>query len=210
MTVLIPNAKIASRWNGALQARLRYAPLERFLRSRGLKWMSSGETHITDNLASATIQLVGEAMNGCAGQAPAALPAAAHPIVGQVACAVTSAVALLIHEPNYWRTGSLVATARLLEKYIGLSAAAHLAAAAARDYSLDINAGTLEPRVLHIGRAARAAVETNTATDAAHTVRLIVQRLAIAPLKAGTTHAPLRGDSTPAFDRNGVRNNYVP
>jgi hypothetical protein len=190
VTILIPNAKISSRWNGALQSRLRQAPLEQFLRSRGLKWMTTGETRITDNLASATIYFVGEAINACAEQSPLVLAPLVHPVVGQSACVVSSALALLIHEPNYWRTGSLVATARLLEKFIGLSAAAHLAAAAARDYSLDVSNGTVDARTLLIGRAARTAVESNAEADSAHTIRLIMQRLLAAPAKPIPVHAP--------------------
>jgi hypothetical protein len=204
VTVLIPNQKISARWNGALQARLRYAPLERFLRSQGLKWIATGETRITDNLATATIRLVGEALSACDAQSPLFQAPLCHAAVGQSACAVSSAVALLIQEPNYWRTGSLVATARLLENAIGLSAAAHLAAAAARDYSLAINNGTLDPHVIHIGRLARAAVEDNSPEDIAHTVRLITQRLLAAPSKPPRLRAPKAGDPTVACERGGV------
>jgi len=62
VTVLIPNARIAARWNGALQARLRHAPLERFLRVRGRKWAAIGDARNTDNLASATMLFVAGAL----------------------------------------------------------------------------------------------------------------------------------------------------
>ena len=65
MTVLIPNKKVAARWNGALETRLRHAPLESFLRSKGRKWVLSGESRVTDNLACATIYFVDQALNEC-------------------------------------------------------------------------------------------------------------------------------------------------
>ncbi len=206
MTILIPNAKISSRWNGALQGRLRQAPLEQFLRSRGAKWMTTGETRITDNLASATIDLVGTAISACAEQSPRVLAPTVHALVGRSACAVSSALALLIQEPNYWRTGSLVATARLLEKHIGLSAAAHLAAAAAREYSLDVGNGSVDAQTMLIGRAARTAVETNSEADASHAVRLIMQRfLAAAAAKVGSQDAPSARAVADVRERNGAR-----
>jgi len=177
VTVIIPNAKIASRWNGALQARLKSAPLEAFLRSHGQKWVASGETRMTDNLACATIYLVGGGIGARGEGAPQTLSEAEHPAVGQLSCAVAADLALMIQEPTYWRTAALVATARILEKYIGLSAAAHVAAAAARDYSTDVNAGTLNAEIATIARAVRGAVEDNADEQAAQVVHMIAEHL---------------------------------
>ncbi len=177
MTVIIPSEKIASRWNGALQARLRQAPLEAYLRSRGQKWVPLGEARHTDNLAGATIYLVNAALNECIEEHRDSPAASQHSTVGQIACAVSSSLALLIQEPAEWRTAALVATARLLEKQIGLSAAAHAAAAAAREYSAGVNRGSQDVEVLRIGQAARGAVETNEEAYTANAVRLIVQLL---------------------------------
>jgi hypothetical protein len=184
VTVIIPSAKIAARWNGALQARLRHAPLEAFLRSRGQKWVLSGETRITDNLACATMFLVGAAVNAYTEERRGPLAAAQHPVVGQIACTVSSSLALLIQEPTLWRIAALVATARLLEKHIGLSAAAHAAAAAAREFSSTVGSGSHDAEVSRIGHAARGAAETNEEADTSNAVRLIVQRLS-----SITTHA---------------------
>ena len=183
VTVIIPSAKIASRWNGALQARLRFSPLERFLRSRGQKWSASGNTRITDNLACATIHLIGESLRAGDAQTPTTLCVSQYSTVGEVACAVSSSLAALILEPAYWRSAALVATARLLEKQIGLSAAAHAAAAAARAYGGDADSSQ-NAAALHIGQAARSAVESNADADAEHAVWLITQRLS--PLQLGS------------------------
>ena len=189
MTVIIPNVKIASRWNGALQARLRQAPLEAYLRSRGQKWVLSGETRLTDNLACATIYMVNAALNECIEEHRGPLTAAQHPAVGQVACAVSASLALLIQEPTQWR------------KHIGLSAAAHAAAAAAREYGAGVNSGAHDVEVLRIGHAARSAVEANEVPDTAKAVRLIVQRLA-----SMSTHAPVSASdaAAPAYDLGGA------
>jgi hypothetical protein len=177
VTVIIPSEKIALRWNGALQARLRQAPLEAYLRSRGQKWVLSGDARLTDNLACATIYLVKAALNECVEEHRDSPAVSQHSTVGQIACAVSSSLALLIQEPAQWRTAALVSTARLLEKQIGLSAAAHGAAAAAREYSAGVNRGSQDVEVVRIAQAARGAVETNEEADTANVVRLIVQLL---------------------------------
>jgi hypothetical protein len=181
VTVIIPNAKILSRWNGALEARLRQAPLEAFLRAHGQRWAVSGETRVTDNLACATIYLVNSAL-AHGGELPAApLTLAQHSSVGQIACAVSSGLALLIQEPAQWRTAALVGTARILERHVGLSAAARAAAAAAREYHSAVSNGLQETGVLDIGHAARVAVEGNDEGALAGAVQLIRQRLATLP-----------------------------
>jgi hypothetical protein len=199
VTLIIPSAKIASHWNGALQARLRQAPLEAYLRSRGQKWVLAGETRLTDNLACATIHTVNAALIGCI-EEHRPLTASQHPGVGQIACAVSSSLALLIQEPTQWRTAALVATARILEKHIGLSAAAHAAAAAARDYSAGLNGGSLDVALLRIGHAARGAVETNEEADTANAVQLMVQRLASMSTDARDASA----DAAPAYRVGGA------
>jgi hypothetical protein len=175
VTVLIPNAKIAARWNGALEARLRHAPLERFLRSKGRKW-ATGETRNTDNLAGAAIYFVNQALGH--GEAQGPLSASQQYAVGQVACIASSSLALLIQEPDQWRTAALVSTARLLERQVGLSAAAHVAAAATREYNSAVACRCLEVGILNVGHAVRTAVETNSEADSAEAARLILARIA--------------------------------
>ena len=128
MTVLIPNARIAARWNGALQARLRHAPLERFLRVRGRKWAAIGDARNTDNLASATMLFVAGALESRADWSGGALTASQYRAVGQAACAVSSSLALLIQEPEHWRTAALVATATGLPRKLVYARALELAA----------------------------------------------------------------------------------
>jgi hypothetical protein len=90
---------------------------------------------------------------------------------------VSSSLAVLIQEPAYWRTAALVATARILEKSIGLSAAAHLAAASAREYSTVVGNGAQEFDVLALGHATREAVARNDAAGEAAALQLVARRL---------------------------------
>ena len=146
VTVLTPNETIAARWNGALQTCLRQAPLENFLRSRGLKWALSGESRLTDNLACGTMFLLDGALNAFMLDCRGTLSAAQHPAVGQITCAVSHGLSTLIEESHSWRIAALVATVRCLAPYSGLDAAARVAAAAAREYSATLNAGSQSNR----------------------------------------------------------------
>ena len=183
MTILFPSKKIALRWNGALQARLRRAPLENFLRTRGRKCALTGPSQITDNLASATIFLIDKgltAFNTDVGP----FPAARHAVVGQVACAVSRGLATLIVEPNCWRIAGLVGTARLLAPFTGLEAAAHLAAAAARDYGRTLGTCAQDIQLLQVSHAASSAVESNDAALETCALKAILQCLASMPCRA--------------------------
>jgi hypothetical protein len=184
MAVLIPSKKIALRWNGALQARLRRAPLEIFLRSRGEKCALTGPTQITDNLASATIFFVGCGLTAHQ-EKHGPLPASRYPVVGQLACAVSRGLASLILEPASWRIAGLVGTARLLAPYTGLAAAAHLAASAARDYGRSLGTCAQNMQLLQISHNASVAVETNEDAIATSTAGLILQCLSLMPCRAG-------------------------
>jgi hypothetical protein len=189
VTVLFPSKKVAARWDGALQTRLRHAPLESFLRSKGRKWTLSGEARVTDNLASATIYFVNEALSACTPDGNGLLDATHHAAVGQAACAVSHGLALLIGEVNSWRIAALIGTARVLAPHIGSDAAARLSAASARDYAKGLKAG-LESGLLQITTVVAGAVESNNLALAGKAVQLISQR--ISPVPAGSSLARRR------------------
>ena len=180
VSVVYPNDKIAARWAGALEASLRLAPLENFLRSRGQKWVLTGDARVTDNLACGGIYLVDGALNAFMLESRGTLTISQHPSVGQIACAVSYGLATLIQEPNAWRIAALVSTARVLSPYSGLDAAAHIAAAAARDYSAALNGGTQSAELAHLSNAASFAVESNDEERALHVMKLILRRLSSA------------------------------
>jgi hypothetical protein len=183
VTVLIPSKKIALRWNGALQARLRRAPLETFLRSRGQKCVLTGPTQITDNLASATIFFVDKGLTAY-NEERGPFPASRYPVVGQIACAVSRGLSSFILEPASWRIAGLIGTARLLAPYIGLDAAARMAASAARDYSRNLGSFAQDMRLLQVSHGACVAVESNDEALAANTANLILKCLSSMPCRA--------------------------
>jgi len=154
--------------------------LENFLRSRGQKWVLAGDARVTDNIACGCIYLVDGALNAFMLESRGTLTISQHPLLGQIACAVSHGLATLIREPNAWRIAALVSTARVLSPYSGLDAAAHIAAAAARDYSAALNAGTRSGEVVQIGDAASFAVESNDEERALHVMKLILRRLSSA------------------------------
>jgi hypothetical protein len=182
VTVLIPSKKIALRWNGALQARLRRAPLEAFLQSRGQKCVLTGPTQITDNLASATIYFVDQGLTAYS-EERGPLPASRHPVVGQIACAVSRGLSSLILEPASWRIAGLIGTARLLAPHVGLDAAARLAASAARDYSRSLGGFAPDMQLLQVSHGACVAVESNEDARAANTASLILKCLVSMPCR---------------------------
>jgi hypothetical protein len=159
---------VASRWNGALEARLRHSPLEAFLRSRRQRWSVAGEARVSDNLATAAIYFVDAAAEFRARGGRPARDAAHRAAIGEATCIVSHALAALILEPASWRIAALVGIARLLAPQVGLDSAAHVAASSARDYQRRVKAGL--DADLHPVRAAVAeAVRKNadSALDAA-------------------------------------------
>jgi hypothetical protein len=157
--------------------------LESFLRSKGRKWVLSGESRVTDNLACATIYFVDQALNECTPDGNGLLDATHHAAVGQAACAVSHGLGLLIQEANSWRIAALIGTARILAPHIGPDAAAHLSATCARDYAKGLKTG-LESGLLQISTMVAGAVESNNHALAGEAVQLISQR--ISPVPAGS------------------------
>ena len=175
MTVLNPSAKAAARWNGALAARLRHAPLETFIRSQDQKWVLSGESRVTDNLACATLYFMQAAVNSCpAGEGFGV--ASRQTELGQLTCTVSHGLATLIQERASWRIAALVATARVLAPHIGIDAAAHAAAAAARAHTKCFGAA-VETALSQVSTLVIGAVESNHPAVFKRAVLLIAGRL---------------------------------
>lgn len=171
MSILIPRPAIAARWDGALELRLRRAPLELFLRSRSLPWATGGPAQVTDNLTAATVAIVstGLALYTDRQLAEWQLEDLAH-----ITCAVSEGLVALIDETHSWRIVALVSAAQILRAHVGLGAAAHASARAARTYvasqhgrSVSIDIRTLAARV----------VEKNDNEDLRATSNIIAKRL---------------------------------
>ena len=133
MSVVFPDERIAQLWNGALEASLRRAPLEAFLRSHALKVASRGPARDTDNISRAALLVLRMAMERRDAGARA-LSLAQCVFLGQLNGRVCESLAALIEEPRCGRVAALVSTTQLLRPILGLLAAAKLAATAAREF----------------------------------------------------------------------------
>jgi hypothetical protein len=161
MGIVYPSQAVARRWNGALQARLRRAPLEAFLRARSVAPAPPGVSHDSDNLVRATVLIVEAGISLYAADREG-VSFRQRPIVGHVACLVSLALAQQIAQPDAWRTVALVSTAQLLSPSIGLNAAAMAAATAARQFQKVIAKG-ISPLDWRIMKSASDAVSGSAA-----------------------------------------------
>lgn len=174
MSILVPPPAIAARWNGALNSRLRRAPLETFLRSRALPFITKGPAQLTDNLARATVVIVTAGIEQYAAQRKRPLNERQFADIARMSCVISDDLAALIREPQSWRIAALVSSAQLLRRHIGLSAAAHLSAGIARTYETDRDR---EGPVSEIGVLSALAVETNDESRYAAACSLIAELL---------------------------------
>src|SRR5579862_5214198 len=123
MAIVFPNEAVARRWDGALQARLRRAPLEAFLRARSLVPAPPGIAQDSDDLVRATVLIVEAGLSQYFADREEGLAFRQRAIVGHVACLVSRALVEQFSQPGAWRIVALVSTARVLSGWIGLNAA---------------------------------------------------------------------------------------
>jgi hypothetical protein len=133
--LIYPNQSKTRHWDGALQARLKRAPLEKFLRMHSLQ-VAHGAGRDSDNLARATVYLVEGGLTAYFQGREGGLVESQHGAIGHLACLTTHAVARAIGEPASWRIPALVSTAQLLRPWIGLHAAACASACFIRQFSV--------------------------------------------------------------------------
>ena len=138
MGIVYPSKNVARRWEGALQARLRRAPLERFLSGRGIAPAPRGISQDSDDLVRATVLIVEAALALHVVDRVKGLVFAQRGVVGHVACLVSRALSEQIAQPDAWRIVALVSTARLLSPWIGLNAAAIASASSARQFQKQV------------------------------------------------------------------------
>jgi len=141
MGIIYPSKAVARRWDGALQARLRRAPLESFLRARGIAPAPRGLSQDNDDLVRATVLIVETGLALYFADRQERLAFRQRSVVGHVACLVSRALVDQISQPDAWRIVALVSTARLLSPSIGLNAAAMASATAARQFQKEVVRG---------------------------------------------------------------------
>ena len=103
MGIVYPSEKVARRWEGALQARLRRAPLERFLSGRGIAPAPRGISQDSDDLVRATVLIVEAALALHVVDHEKRLVFGQRAVVGHAACLVSRALAEQIAQPGAWR-----------------------------------------------------------------------------------------------------------
>jgi hypothetical protein len=135
LALLFPNEATARKWAGALETRLRRAPLEQFLVSRALKLAKVGAAQASDNLTRATVFFVESGLQTYFKRRDHGMATSQVAIVGHCACIVSRAAAAAIREPTTWRIPALVSAALLLSPWIGRNAAASGSAASVQDFA---------------------------------------------------------------------------
>lgn len=132
MAIITPPPDISKRWHGALSARLRRAPLERFLASHGLSSAAPGAAQNSDNVARAAIQVVTTYLD--ASKQMRVFSSSQRWGIGTATCALCETIASGIGEDSHWRIAALVSIARLLAPQGDLTESASFAATVVRAY----------------------------------------------------------------------------
>lgn len=164
MTLLYPGEAVSRRWEGALQARIRRAPIEVFLRSHDLRVSPPDAAQLTDHLIRTTVYIVQRSFT-----ATETIGESEQIAAGAIACSICHELVCLISEPDSWRIAALVSAAELLTAGIGRKQAAFRAAAAARDFLVRRETQSLAPVIQQIGSRAARAVQSNHPEDLAKT-----------------------------------------
>lgn len=177
LALVFPSDATARRWTGALEARLRRAPLEQFLLTGSLKLAGAGAAQTTDNLTRATMFIVEAGLQAYCKEKDRELATAQLAIVGHFACLVCRAAAAAIQEPQTWRVPALVSTTLLLSPWIGSNAAAIDSAAAVRDFANRLQSRSASDENPLSDRVAVAVIR-NDHTQITDIAEIIAKRLA--------------------------------
>jgi hypothetical protein len=182
MGLIYPNHSKTGHWDGALQGRLRRAPLEEFLRTHSLK-IANGAARDCDNLARATVHLIQGGLEIYFCHREEGLAESQHGIIARLACLTTRAVAGLIEEPASWRIAALLSTAQLLSPWIGLHASAYASACFVHQFTIRLqDAAALEDN--EITAAVSAALQRNDRASILAVAEMIEKRLSTATATA--------------------------
>jgi hypothetical protein len=173
MGIVFPSAAVARRWSGALQARMRRAPLEAFLSTRDIAPARPGVARDTDDVARATVLLVEAALALSEAERPDRRPDEEE--VGHLACIVSVSLAEAIGQPACWRIAALLSAATLLCPAAGLHSAALASSACVRRFQKSRQAGS--PLDQRVAQAAFDAITLNTVTAMAEVTSAIAATL---------------------------------
>jgi hypothetical protein len=180
MALIYPSHSKTRHWDGALQARLKRAPLEEFLRSHSLK-VATGAARDCDNLVRATTYVIEAGLKIYLNPREEGLAAFQHGMIGRLACLATRAVAELIGEPESWRIPALLGTAQLLSPWIGLHASACASASFIHQFTVGLQ-DAADPDDTRVTQAVSLAVRANDAGSILAVAQLIAHRVSTATL----------------------------
>jgi hypothetical protein len=182
MGLIYPNHSKTGHWDGALQGRLRRAPLEEFLRTHSFK-IAHGAARDCDNLARATVYFIQRGLESYFCHREEGLAESQHGTIGRLACLTTRAVAGLIEEPESWRIPALLSTAQLLSPWIGLNASAYASASFVHQFTVRLQeAAALEDN--EITAAVSAALQRNDRASILTVAEMIEKHLSTATATA--------------------------
>ena len=159
--IVQPPESVARRWAGALQARLRRAPLENFLLSNALKVTFASGIKDTDNIARAVIFTINHGITTYCRYHGSALSDVQQDVVARTACAASLGIARLIQAEPAWRVAALLGIAQLLSPYVGMNAAATRSTLAVRTFQEDLEAGRHGADILSLSEQAKTIVGRN-------------------------------------------------
>lgn len=178
MSLVIPGAAIRARWHGALEARTRRIPLERFLRTRSLKVSPPGSAQDTDNLARAATYFVNTACAACADAHPKkALTRRQSAILAEMTCAIATGLATLIGRREHSQVVAAVAVTTFFAPRVAGGSAVDLAAEAEVHYQARAQSPVLDMLLDLIESQAVLAVSHDDEVHAANVAGLMAQRL---------------------------------
>ena len=160
--LLVPGAKVASYWDGALHSRLKRAPLERFLRSHKRHCDLKTSDAITESVVRACLIIIEPVVPHRGRDWRSLLHPGYFDALGEVVSRMSQALSELIQERKLWRVASLIGVARLLTPNLGVDMAAAAAAAAVAPTLSQQRPAMFEESV---GLHAAAAVSSGTDED---------------------------------------------
>jgi hypothetical protein len=192
MAVIYPNHSKIRHWDGALQATLRRAPVEEFLRTHSLK-IANGAARDCDNLVRATTYVIDAGLKVYFQAREEGLAESQQGVVGRLACLTTRAVAGLIGEPECWRIPALLSTAQLLSPWIGLQASACASACFVHQFTVRLQDAS-DPDDTRVTQAVSVAVRHNDAGSIRAVAEMIALRMstATAASRPGQLHFATR------------------
>jgi hypothetical protein len=177
MSVVYPVSARVAHWTGALQRRLKQAPLECFVRMHAPAAFEAQGFNVPDALVIATGIVLNEALTTYTAQHGAALNEPQCWVIGCACAAVCDGFTAGIEQPEEWLLAALQSAQLLLIPPLGPAVAAQCSSLSVQNY-LDGREGLRGPREFGaMCRAATYAMTMGTAAALKVATQLVSQRI---------------------------------